>query len=215
MSGYTKNAAGVKDGADCYRTIGGVRWLWWSEDPAVFKAGGVRHRSAPGGEGTFVHPDDDALAQSAVAAWNTRALSQTLPAPGEVEAVAASASIALMYLQTGFIECPQCGEEVPTKDLDATHELATVVQPAPITGAPTLATVAAANDEGVAKAAVDTSEYRTDYQIGKADGIEAAAKVADDLALVGILTPGWLDGASSAQRQIAAAIRLLSQGGGK
>ena len=65
MSGYTKNAAGVKDGADCYRTIGGVRWLWWSEDPAVFKAGGVRHRTAPGGEGTFVHPDDDALAQTA------------------------------------------------------------------------------------------------------------------------------------------------------
>lgn len=44
--------------------------------------------------------------------------------------VAASAAIALMYLQTGFIECPQCGEEVPTKDLDAAHELASAVQPA-------------------------------------------------------------------------------------
>lgn len=32
-------------------------------------------------------------------------------------------SLALMYLEGGFIECPRCGEEVPTKDLDATYEL--------------------------------------------------------------------------------------------
>ena len=50
------------------------------------------------------------------------------------EGIKASAEVSLMYLQTGFIECPQCGEEVPTKDLDAAYELATVVQPAPTIG---------------------------------------------------------------------------------
>ncbi len=69
---WVKNSFGVKDGADCYRTIGGRRWLWWAEDAIVFKAAGVRHRAAPGGEGTFVHPDDDELAQIAANAWNTR-----------------------------------------------------------------------------------------------------------------------------------------------
>jgi hypothetical protein len=65
MTSWTRNAAGVKDGADCYRTIGGVRWLWWSEDAAVFKAAGVRHRKAPDGQGTFIHPDDDEKAWAA------------------------------------------------------------------------------------------------------------------------------------------------------
>lgn len=64
--GYTKNAAGVKDGADCYRTIKGVRWNWYSEDSSIFKAAGVRHRRMPDGQGTFVHPDDDAKASAAV-----------------------------------------------------------------------------------------------------------------------------------------------------
>lgn len=48
-----------------------------------------------------------------------------------------------------------------------------------------------------------------------ADMIEAAilaerercARIADDTPLAGVLTPGWLDGASSAATQIAAAIR--------
>lgn len=59
MSGWVKNAAGVKDGAECYRTIGGVRWTWYAEDAAMFKAAGIRHRTAPDGQGTFIHPDDD------------------------------------------------------------------------------------------------------------------------------------------------------------
>ena len=46
-----------------------------------------------------------------------------------IEGVAASASMALMYLQTGFLECEACGAEIPTKHLDAAVELATVVQP--------------------------------------------------------------------------------------
>lgn len=66
MSGWTKNAAGVKDGALCYRTIKGVRWSWWPENAEVFKASGVRHRRAPDGQGAFIHPDDDELARSAV-----------------------------------------------------------------------------------------------------------------------------------------------------
>lgn len=57
-SGWRKNAAGFKDGAQCYRTIGGVRWSWWAEDASVFKRAGIRHRRASGGDGTFIHPDD-------------------------------------------------------------------------------------------------------------------------------------------------------------
>ena len=67
MAGWRKNAAGVKDGADCYRTIDGVRWPWWAEDAAIFKAVSVRHRRAPDGQGTFIHPDDDDRAQAALA----------------------------------------------------------------------------------------------------------------------------------------------------
>lgn len=66
MTNYTRNAHGVKDGADCYRTIKGVRWSWYAEDASVFKAAGVRHRKGPDGEGAFVHPDDDAKASAAV-----------------------------------------------------------------------------------------------------------------------------------------------------
>lgn len=55
---WIKNAAGVKDGAECYRTIGGVRWQWFAEDVGIFKAAGLRHRKGPDGEGAFIHPDD-------------------------------------------------------------------------------------------------------------------------------------------------------------
>lgn len=65
-TGWTRNVHGVKDGAECYRTIAGVRWSWYAEDSSVFKAAGVRHRRAPGGQGTFVHPDDDQKASAAV-----------------------------------------------------------------------------------------------------------------------------------------------------
>lgn len=67
MGRWSRNAAGVKDGAECYRTINGVRWLWWPEDTARFKGHGIRHRRAPDGEGTFIHPDDDNAAQAALA----------------------------------------------------------------------------------------------------------------------------------------------------
>lgn len=62
MSGWSKNRYGVKDGAACYRTIGGLRWVWWPQDVGLFKKAGVRHRKGPDGDGAFVHPDDDAKA---------------------------------------------------------------------------------------------------------------------------------------------------------
>ena len=77
---WVKNSFGVKDGADCYRTIAGVRWSWWPEDSSVFKAANIRHRRAPGGEGTFVHPDDDAAAQAAV---NARTALASLTGEGQ------------------------------------------------------------------------------------------------------------------------------------
>jgi hypothetical protein len=48
----------------------------------------------------------------------------------------ASAKTALMYLETGFIECEQCGHEVKTKDLDAAYELrdALAASPSPVVG---------------------------------------------------------------------------------
>ncbi len=55
-----------KDGASCYRTIGGVRWNWYAEDAGLFRKAGVRRRRAPDGIGTFVHPDDDRKAEAAV-----------------------------------------------------------------------------------------------------------------------------------------------------
>jgi hypothetical protein len=63
---WSKNGAGVKDGAECYRTINGVRWSWYAEDVSVFKFAGVRCRKGPDGVGAFVHPDDDARASQAV-----------------------------------------------------------------------------------------------------------------------------------------------------
>jgi DNA-directed RNA polymerase subunit M/transcription elongation factor TFIIS len=41
-----------------------------------------------------------------------------------------AAENALMYLQTGFVECQKCGAEVATDQLDATLALADVVSPA-------------------------------------------------------------------------------------
>ena len=65
-SGWRKNLAGVKDGTECYRTIGGVKWSWYAEDAAIFKGTGIRHRKAPGGQGTFIHPNDDEAASTIV-----------------------------------------------------------------------------------------------------------------------------------------------------
>ena len=41
----------------------------------------------------------------------------------ELAEVRKSAELAAMYLETGFIECPRCGHEVPTEHTDAEHEL--------------------------------------------------------------------------------------------
>lgn len=55
---WTKNAAGVKDGASMYRTIKGVRWDWWpTGNLDALRSAGIRCRRS-GGE-VFVHPDDD------------------------------------------------------------------------------------------------------------------------------------------------------------
>ncbi len=44
-------------------------------------------------------------------------------ATGAGKGLEESARAALMYLETGFVECDRCGNEVETKDLDATYEL--------------------------------------------------------------------------------------------
>lgn len=55
---WAKNASGVKDGANMYRTIKGVRWGWWpTGNIEPLRAAGIRCRKS-GGE-VFVHPDDD------------------------------------------------------------------------------------------------------------------------------------------------------------
>jgi len=41
----------------------------------------------------------------------------------------ASARMGLMYLETGFVECEQCGNEVKTNILDATYELRAALSP--------------------------------------------------------------------------------------
>ena len=41
----------------------------------------------------------------------------------EVDRMREAASNAAMYLKSGFIECPRCGEEVKTEDTDAEYEL--------------------------------------------------------------------------------------------
>jgi hypothetical protein len=63
---WQRNAAGVKDGASCYRTIGGVRWSWYAEDAETFKGKGIRHRRGPDGEGAFIHPDDEDKAAAVI-----------------------------------------------------------------------------------------------------------------------------------------------------
>jgi site-specific DNA-cytosine methylase len=44
-------------------------------------------------------------------------------AQAQIEALRGAAGNAAMYLEGGFINCPRCGEEVPTKHTDAEHEL--------------------------------------------------------------------------------------------
>jgi len=96
---WAKNAAGVKDGAACYRTINGARWEWFAEDAdQVRSAGAFRCRKAPGG-GCFVHPDD---ADRAIAALSSA------PAP-EAETVASPAGEggALYRIKYALDHCAQ------------------------------------------------------------------------------------------------------------
>lgn len=48
----------------------------------------------------------------------------------QVERMRDAAGNATMYLDSGFINCLRCGEEVPTKDTDAEYELRAALAPA-------------------------------------------------------------------------------------
>ena len=129
-------------------------------------------------------------ARHATAAWNTRALSQALPAPGEVEAnleaqrqaIEACARIADIHAEpTDTPEDFTQGYEM------AARKIARSIRK--LCPNESLATVAAANDEGVAEAF--------------ARGVEAAAKVAER----------WMSpSAELTAPNLPAAIRILSQG---
>ena len=57
MANWVRNSAGVKDGADCYRTIKGVRWFWWPDGNVKYlRSHGIRMRQMSGE--VFMHPDD-------------------------------------------------------------------------------------------------------------------------------------------------------------
>jgi hypothetical protein len=61
-----RNPFGVKDSADCWRTINGVRWPQWRCEPsdtiiAAYRAAGVRCRKIKHKDGAtdlMIHPDD-------------------------------------------------------------------------------------------------------------------------------------------------------------
>jgi hypothetical protein len=64
----------------------------------------------------------------------------TTPTLGDMElTLREAAKLSLMYLETGFIECPQCGEEVSTKEVDAVWQLKDGLSAAPASPIPTSA----------------------------------------------------------------------------
>jgi hypothetical protein len=63
------------------------------------------------------------LIQASAQIASDRKRLSALTSAGDGTEVASAASMALMYLETGFVECPQCGHEVPTNTLDAVCEL--------------------------------------------------------------------------------------------
>lgn len=65
---WVRNSHGVKDGAECYRTINGVRWEWEPYSIAVLRKAGLRCRKMPDDQGCFVHPDDAGKVEDAVRA---------------------------------------------------------------------------------------------------------------------------------------------------
>ncbi len=54
------------------------------------------------------------------------------PHPRRAQALEEAARNACMYLETGFIECPKCGEEVETKHTDAEYTLRTALSSQPV-----------------------------------------------------------------------------------
>ena len=77
---WSRNRYGVKDGAECYRTIKGVRWEWRAGDISLYRNAGVRCRKTPDGQGFFVHPDDDEKAENILTIPNQEPT--TLQQPG-------------------------------------------------------------------------------------------------------------------------------------
>ena len=70
---------------------------------------------------TVFYPEETVIAAILAAFADAPGVEEgLLPEPS---AIRASAALALMYLETGFVECPACGEEVETKTLDAAYEL--------------------------------------------------------------------------------------------
>ena len=142
--------------------------------------------------------------EAAIAAWNTRALSpQTLPAPGEVERVAAAIFEAS---RPGSNVDPRWSEWVAYAEAHPAHQPSVELVRLQATAAvEALATVAAANDEGV------YAQGRCDgYAAGRSHAIDDAATIAENSISGSVLQQEVVLVA-----RIAAAIRLLSQGGGK
>ncbi|MDE4914798.1 hypothetical protein [Methylobacterium sp. 092160098-2] len=65
-----RNHHGVKNSAECWRTVEGVRWPQWRCEPsatiiAAYRAKGIRFRKVRHKDGAtdlFVHPEDHAVA---------------------------------------------------------------------------------------------------------------------------------------------------------
>ncbi len=141
----------------------------------------------------------------AITAWNTRAaLSQTLPAPGEVEHIADAGNMVevecIRRAIWGYVNAqPEDAAMLPLVQFLANRDVF-------LAEAIALATVAAANDEGVA-------EHAAQFADGVAEGAQSLyALAARDRDTVGTLIHGE---AVRVAKHIASAIRLLPQGAGK
>jgi hypothetical protein len=145
-------------------------------------------------------------------AWNTRALSQTLPAPGEVEA-AASETVTVAPKPVRYAAIGEASTVGPrwyiwksgTSGNYVAGNIADEASAKAIAAAlTTLATVAAANDEGVAD---DRGWVRQEAHVrGWRHGLEDAAKLAE-----AYLTTEADGDHQKHGRTLAVAIRLLSQ----
>lgn len=101
-----------------------------------------------------------------------------------VPAMEEAARNAALYLATGFITCPRCGEEVETKDTDAEYTL---------------------------RAALSSQEPSAHRETVLYDAARKTQKaIAAILASGGLESDKWWDDLVSAQQSLAAAIRSLS-----